>query len=112
MVPLMAMLRQARLDGHPDLLRLVVSVRSPADLYYTDELRGPQTTIVHTREAPPGSARPVGRLAVPDLAPLVRGGEDVYVCGSAAFADSATAILTRVGIPVETIRVERFGPSG
>lgn len=111
-VPLMAMLRQARRDGHPDLIRLAVSARSTADLYYAAELPGPQTTIVLTREQAPGSARPAGRIAASDLAPLVRGGEDVYVCGSSAFADTATALLIQAGVPAGSIRVERFGPSG
>ncbi|WP_219414284.1 ferredoxin reductase [Pseudonocardia nigra] len=111
-VPLMAMLRHARRTGRPDLVRLVVSARSPADLYYADELPGPETLVVYTRQAPPGAGRAVGRLAAADLAPFVRGGEDVFVCGSPGFADAATAALEEVGVPVESIRVERFGPSG
>ena len=43
-VPLMAMLRLARKLGRAELLRLVVSVRTPADLYYSDELPGPEST--------------------------------------------------------------------
>jgi ferredoxin-NADP reductase len=110
-VPLMAMLRQARLTGRADLVRLVVSARSPADLYYADEITGPQTTVVYTRQAPPGAGRTAGRLAVSDVAGLVRGGEDVYVCGSPGFADAATAVLLEAGVPVASIRVERFGPT-
>jgi ferredoxin-NADP reductase len=111
-VPLMAMLRHARRLGRPDLVRLVVSARSPEDLYYADELPGPQTTVIYTRQAPPGAGRAAGRLAVADVAPLVRGGETAYVCGSPGFADAATAVLIEAGVPVESIRVERFGPSG
>ncbi|MGI5130211.1 FAD-binding oxidoreductase [Pseudonocardia sp. CA-107938] len=111
-VPLMAMLRAARAAGTPDLVRLVVSVRSPADLYYRDEIGGPQTTVVHTRSAPADDPRGAGRLTVDDLAPLVRGGEDVFVCGSPAFCDAATDRLIAAGVPTGTIRVERFGPSG
>ena len=48
-VPLMAMLRLARRDGHADLVRLVVSTRTADDLYYRDELPGPETTVVYTR---------------------------------------------------------------
>ena len=59
-VPLMAMLRLAARTGRADLVRLVVSVRTPDDLYYADELPGPETTIVYTREAPGPSARPPG----------------------------------------------------
>jgi ferredoxin-NADP reductase len=109
-VPLMAMLRHARAIGRPDLLRLVVSARTPEDLYYADELPGPETTVVHTRRSP--GPRPAGRLAAADLAPLVRGGETVFVCGSPAFCDAATDLLLEVGVAVDAIRVERFGPSG
>jgi ferredoxin-NADP reductase len=111
-VPLMAMLRQARRAGRADLLRLVVSARSPTDLYYAEELPGPEVVLVYTRAAPPGADRAAGRLAVADVAPLVRGGEDVYVCGSPGFADAATSVLLDAGVPVDRIRVERFGPSG
>jgi len=90
----------------------VVSARSPADLHYGDELPGPQTTVLYTRDAPPDSVRQVGRLAVADVAPLVRGDEDAYVCGSAGFAEAATTVLLAAGVAVERIKVERFGPSG
>ena len=62
-VPLTAMLRTARKAGHADLVRLVVSVRTPDDLFYGDELVGPECTVVYTRSAPPSFARPPGRLA-------------------------------------------------
>jgi ferredoxin-NADP reductase len=111
-VPLMAMLRQARATGRGDLLRLVVSARSPGDLYYADELPGPESAVLYTRQTPPGAGRTAGRIAVADIAPLVRGDEDVYVCGSPAFADAATDVIIEAGVPVDRIRVERFGPSG
>jgi ferredoxin-NADP reductase len=111
-VPLMAMVRLARRTGRPDLVRLLVSVRTRGDLYFADEVPGPETTVAYTRAAPPGDTRGVGRLTVADVAPLVRGGETVFVCGSARFADGATSLLLDAGVPVEAIRVERFGPSG
>lgn len=104
-VPLMAMLRHARAVGRADLLRLVVSARTAADLYYAGELPGAQTTVVLTR-----SGR--GRLTVEDLAPLVRGDQTVFVCGSPAFCDGVTDLLAGAGVPAGTIRTERFGPSG
>jgi ferredoxin-NADP reductase len=110
-VPLMSMLRQARLTDRADLVRLVVSARSPAELYYAGEIAGPQTTLVYTRQTPPGAGRAAGRLAAADLAGLVRGGEDVFVCGSPGFADAATTVLLEAGVPVGSIRVERFGPT-
>jgi ferredoxin-NADP reductase len=111
-VPLMAMLRLARRSSRSELVRLVVSVRSPADLYYADELGGPETTVVYTRAAPPGTARPAGRLTPTDLEPALLPDATAYVCGSSGFADAASDRLLAVGVPVERIRVERFGPSG
>ncbi len=111
-VPLMAMLRAARRAGCSGLVRLLVSARRPEELYYADELPGPESTVIWTRAAPVGSPRPVGRITAADLAPLYRGGETVYVCGTPAFADAATAALQEIGVLVDRIRVERFGPSG
>ena len=55
-VPLMAMVRFARATDRRALVRLLVSARSPADVYYRDELAGPEVAIVYSRVAPPGSA--------------------------------------------------------
>jgi ferredoxin-NADP reductase len=111
-VPLMSMLRQARQEGRADLLRLVVSVRSEADLLYRHELVGAEVLVAHTRVAPGGSPRPVGRLTTADLPADIDPGSTAYVCGSAGFADHATALLEGIGWPVDRIRVERFGPTG
>jgi ferredoxin-NADP reductase len=112
LVPLMAMLRLARATDRSDIVRLVISVRTPTDLYYADELPGPEVTVVHTRVAPPGSARAAGRLRADDVAPLVAEGATAYVCGSTGFADAASTLLVDIGWPVERIRVERFGATG
>jgi len=110
-VPLMAMLRLARQTRRTHLVRLVVSVRSPADLFYADELPGPETTVVYTRAIPAGFARPAGRLSVADLLSAVTPGTTGYVCGSSGFADAASHLLVEIGVPVTHIRVERFGPT-
>jgi ferredoxin-NADP reductase len=110
-VPLMAMLRLARRTGREGLVRLVVSARQPGDLYYRDELPGPETTIVYSRVAPAPSARGAGRLRTDDLAGLIVPDATAYVCGSPAFADAASDLLVGAGVPVAQIRVERFGPT-
>jgi ferredoxin-NADP reductase len=112
LVPLMAMLRHARRLGRQDLVRLVVSVRSPDDLLYADEVPGPETSVVYTRVAPAASTRPASRLARGDLAAVLLPDCTAYVCGSAGFANTASDLLVEVGVPVERIRVERFGPTG
>ena len=111
-VPLMSMLRLARRSQRGDLVRLLVSVRSPADLYYAAELPGPESTVIYTRVAPPGDLRPTGRLELEDVTGAVVPGSVAYVCGSAGFADGATDLLMAAGVPAANIRVERFGPTG
>jgi ferredoxin-NADP reductase len=113
-VPLMAMLRLARRTGRSDLVRLVASVRRPDELYYAAELPGPETTVVYTRDAPDGAARPAGRITRADLpgpADLGRPDLTAYVGGSSGFADTVTDLLTAAGLASPAIRVERFGPT-
>jgi len=111
-VPLMAMLRLARRAGRSDLIRLVASVRSPDDLYYANEIPGPETTLVYTRAAPPSFSRPPARLTGDDLPKPIAPGTRAYICGSSGFADAASDVLVGAGLAVEQIRVERFGPTG
>ena len=112
-VPLMAMLRLARRTGATDLVRMVVSARSPDDLLYPGELTGPETTIVYTRAAPAAWPRAAGRLLASDIPPLAELGDvTAYVCGSAGFCNTAGDLLVGLGQPVERIRTERFGPTG
>lgn len=111
-VPLMAMLRQGRREGRAGLLRLIVSVRRPGDLYYAGELPGPQTTVVYTRVTPPGWPRAAGRLSPGDLPAPLDPAATGFICGSAGFADAATGILQQAGMETGRIRVERFGPTG
>lgn len=111
-VPLMAMLRLARQTGRADLVNLVVSVRRPEELYCAAELPGPETTIIYTRSTPPSWPRPAGRLSPADLPGPLNPEATGFVCGSSGFADAATAVLRKAGMPVERIRVERFGPTG
>jgi ferredoxin-NADP reductase len=114
-VPLMAMMRLARRTGREGDLRLVVSVRTPSDLFYAAELPGPGVTVVYSRETPDGWQRPAGRLAMADLDGVASHGggtSTVYVCGSARFADGASELLMDAGVTSDRIRVERFGPTG
>jgi ferredoxin-NADP reductase len=111
-VPLMSMLRLARQMGRPDLVRLLVSARTPQSLYFAEEIVGPETTVIYTRVAPEGSVRGVGRIRIDDVKGVATRGESVYVCGSAGFADAATSLLIDADVPAESIRVERFGLSG
>lgn len=111
-VPLMAMLRFARRNNLSHLVRLLVSVRQPDDLYYADELPGPESTVIYTRHAPSEARRGPSRLTSSDLEPLLLDGASVYVCGSPPFADAATDATEELGVAAGRIKVERFGPTG
>ena len=120
-VPLMAMLRERIVMGGAEF-RLVYSVRSPADVYYAQELGHLErdcdwlrVAVVYTRAAAPQTARPPGRVGFGDLA--VPGwtpddGLRVYVCGPTGFVESVTTKLIGQGHRPSAIRTERFGPSG
>jgi ferredoxin-NADP reductase len=109
-VPLMAMLRLARRTPDQNVAHLVVSARTPDDLIYRAELGGKDTTVLYTRES--DGSRAAGRIATADIRPLVHPGVTVYICGSAAFAESATERTMDAGVDQQSIRVERFGPTG
>ena len=111
-VPLMAMLRLAHRTGRSDLARLIVSTRSPEDLYYAAELTRLGAEILYTRRTPEGWPRPAGRLTMADLPASIGAETTVFVCGSSGFADAATDMLLSAGVGNERIRVERFGPTG
>jgi len=111
-VPFVAMLRHARETGRTDLLHLAVSARTQADLPYAGELADGGAVIALTRQPTLPPARPRGRLTEADLQPLLTEGATYFVCGSAVFAEAATQLLLALEVPVPSIRVERFGPSG
>ena len=110
-VPLMAMLRLARRMGSEDLLRLIVSVRKPDDLWYPDELPGPQSTVIYTSQPPSGTSRPAGRIS-PDDIPAVPDSALVYICGSERFAETAADLVLQSGVAADRLRIEKFGASG
>ena len=117
-VPLMAMVRAWRDGGRPGTLRLLYSLRSPDLLCYAPELSEPSEPgplLAYTRQAPPGSARPPGRLAPDEVAAHGVPPEQAprcYVCGPTGFVEAMTTLLVGLGHDPARIRAERFGPSG
>lgn len=121
-VPLMAMIRARRAAGSRVPFRLIYSVRTPADVYYADELRrrvrddaGLDVSYVYTRQAPQGWAGQVGRIGVSQvntdgwpamLEPAC------YVCGPTGFVETVADILIALGHDPRRVRTERFGPTG
>jgi ferredoxin-NADP reductase len=107
-VPLMSMLRHRRRTA-PDLpMRMVYSVRTSEDVIYADEL-GDETRLTFTRDAPDGWSGHRGRI---DASMLDDAGGTAFVCGSNGFVEAASRLLLEHGFEPESVRTERFGPTG
>jgi ferredoxin-NADP reductase len=106
-VPLTAMARAHHDAGATSELRLLYSVRTPADAYFGDELTGlPNLRLdwVYTATA--------GRLTAETVADAVLSADcspTVYVCGSNGFVERATGLLARAGHDPRRVRTERYG---
>jgi ferredoxin-NADP reductase len=115
-VPIMAMVRQRTQVADPPPFTLLYSVRTPADVYYDAELRsrpGLDITVLFTRKAF-GTNRPAGRIGPDDLAAARPPGMDArtYICGPTSFVETVSVLILAQGQNPDTIRTERFGPSG
>ena len=93
-------------------MRLLYSVRSPADVIYADEL-GEQTLLTFSRSAPEDWSGHRGRI---DKTFVAQGGAGLadgiaFVCGSNGFVETGAQLLIGAGFAAERIRTERFGPS-
>ena len=115
-VPLMAMIRARRAAGSRVPFRLIYSVRTPAEVYYADELRRPvdglDVTYAYTRATPDGWAKPPRRITIAD----VNGGgwppefePSCYVCGPTGFVEAIANMLVALGHDPQRVKTERFG---
>jgi ferredoxin-NADP reductase len=109
-VPAVAMARTARRLGRSELVRIVAVGRDPATLPYVDELTRFGATLAFTRHDT--DTRPAGSPTQDELEPLVADLDRAYVCGSARFAAYAETLLVDCRMDPQSIRVERFGPTG
>lgn len=116
-VPLYAMAAAHAAASDPAPFRLLYSVRTPAHVYFRDELAalaGPSLAVdyVYTRQAPQRWRGAVGRLtrdslATTTIAPRQR--PRIFVCGSTGFAEAVVAWLLELGHAACDILTERFG---
>ena len=121
-VPLMCMLRHRKLSGSAVPVALLYSSRTREDVIYLEELTalarsdsGFTLRITLTRDSAPGWVGRVGRIdlqAVQALLGDLGGVVDSFVCGSDGFVEAASALLLQAGQPRDSIRTERFGPTG
>jgi ferredoxin-NADP reductase len=119
-VPLMSMARAHAMAGSRAPFRLLYSVRTPASVYYKDELRmlgqnaaAPfSVDYVFTREAPAGSSTPAGRLTADTLGRSILAASEMplfYICGATAFVESVSDWLVAAGHDAARIKTERYG---
>jgi ferredoxin-NADP reductase len=119
-VPLMAMIRVRAAAGSDVDTRLLFSSRGWDDVIYRDELErldGGGLRVVHTltRSQPPGWSGYARRVDAEMLAEVASGPTDrpyVYICGPTPFVETVSEALVRLGHDPQSIRTERFGPTG
>jgi ferredoxin-NADP reductase len=118
-VPLMAMIRAHGAAKSTVPLRLIYSVRTPADVIYASELSQRavaselDVTYLYTRAAPAGM--PAGRINAGILAQVAwpaAARPAVFVCGPTGFVETTANLLVAVGYDPQAIKTERFGPTG
>lgn len=121
-VPLMAMLRHRQRAGLRNAAVLLFSVRTPEEVIYRQELEtmaqaDPTFTLLlaYTRRAPAGWTgyqRRVDAAVLAEAAGRLTGAPQCYVCGPTGLVESVATLLQAQGLPDESIRTERFGPTG
>jgi ferredoxin-NADP reductase len=118
-VPLRAMLRHRRRSGSDVPVRLLYSSRTLADVIYRAELAeaGDAIDVVHTltREQPAGwtgYARRVDADLLREVAWPAAERPLAFVCGPTSFVETVAATLVELGYPRESVKTERFGPTG
>ena len=140
-VPLAAIARHRALAAPDVPARLVVSVQSVWDVLYRDEWGARvrdepafDVALAITRRPPRGWGEPPGRVEpghnfgpfaqyarrvdaemLAEVAAPLGGAAAVrhaYVCGPTPFVEAAADALVALGMGPESVRTERFGPSG
>ncbi len=121
-VPLMAMLRHRQRAGLRNPVVLLFSVRTPDEVIYQTELEefvksDPAFTLLltFTRRAPAGwvgHQRRIDAALLGEAVGRLPGPPQCYVCGPTGLVESAATLLQAQGLPDESIRTERFGPTG
>jgi ferredoxin-NADP reductase len=120
-VPLMAMIRTRMLAGSTTPVRLLYSVRRPDLVIYRAELDALAAagsislTYAYTRAAPAGWPSLPARVNAALLGASAWAPADhpaVFVCGPTGFVEAVNDLLVAGGYDEDTIKAERFGPTG
>jgi ferredoxin-NADP reductase len=116
--PLVAIWRARQRASAAAPMRLIYSVRTPADVYFSDELLSESdrdVAVLYTRAAPPDERRGARRIDTHDLAAHAWPADEhptCYVCGPTAFVEAVITLLLDHGYDGARIRAERFGATG
>ena len=120
-VPLMAMLRHRSAIGASNPTALLFSVRSAKDVIYQNELEqlAQYSTALHitftfTREPPngwTGYQRRIDEAMLAEELTYFKEQPQCFICGPSGLVELAATTLVDLGIPENTIRTERFGPT-
>ena len=98
------------------------SSREPDEIIYREELdrladRGDGLDVAYTltRLQPPdwtGYRRRIDDRMLADVIEPLGITAQTYICGPTALVETAANALVRLGLPIDRIRTERFGPTG
>ncbi len=121
-VPLMAMLRHRALAKSNVPATLLFSSRNVSDIIYPAELerlarQGDGLKVIHTltREQPAGwngLARRIDRVMLESIGFPPNARPRIFVCGPTPLVESAARDLRDLGHATQSIKTERFGPTG
>jgi ferredoxin-NADP reductase len=120
-VPFRAILRHRAALASAAPVRLLYSSRSFDDVIYSTELAelgaepGCDVRYTLTRSQPEGwqgYARRIDAAMLGEVAWAAESSTRTYVCGPTPFVESAANALVAMGHAPESIRTERFGPTG
>jgi ferredoxin-NADP reductase len=121
-VPLMSMLRHRAAIGATNPTALLFSVRTAAEVIYHQELE--QLTqqqvnpldlhLTFTRQPPPdwmGYRRRIDKAMLTEVLSRLAMHPQCFVCGPNQLVEQVANSLVDLGLPSDTIRTERFGPT-
>jgi len=121
-VPLMAMLRHRALIGAANPTVLLFSVRTEAEAIYRRELEALaqhderfELLFTFTRQPPAswsGYHRRIDQAMLAEVLGRFQTPPQAFICGPTTLVEQTANTLVDLGLPADSIRTERFGPTG
>jgi ferredoxin-NADP reductase len=119
-IPLRSMWTEHMMAHSKAQMELLYSVRTYSDVIYKNDLIPPKdmpcnVTLTFTDESPrgwTGYERRIDTAMIDDMLARLSGAPSCYVCGPTLMVESVTQLLVDAGVSPDSIRAERFGPTG